>query len=277
MTEANQPAIHGNSLYKVGLFSKMNQITVKTLRHYDEVGILKPHYVDAETGYRYYNVGQLPVLHEIIALRRLGCSIEEIKQIQAGVSRSNLLQQKKQGILMEIANKTQDLAVIESYLAKPNILLEYPIVEKELPEIIVASRRETISNYGDLSRIMVEMAADLENLGCQTVTPEYCFNIYHDGEYKEDDIDVEICEAVTEMKNDSPQIKFKILPKIPKAICAIHKGSYDNLPGAFASVLEFIAENNYQIIGLPRESYIDGRWNGTPEEKWLTEIQFPVV
>lgn len=57
-------------LYKIGVFSQMNKITIKTLRHYDEIGLLKPAYIDNNNGYRYYTSQQLPQLHRIIALKR---------------------------------------------------------------------------------------------------------------------------------------------------------------------------------------------------------------
>ena len=68
-------------MYKIGMFSKHGKVTVKTLRHYDEAGLLKPAYIDEETGYRYYTTDQLSQLHEIIALRQMGFSIPEIRSI----------------------------------------------------------------------------------------------------------------------------------------------------------------------------------------------------
>ena len=66
-------------LYRIGMFASMNHVTVKTLRYYDEQGLLKPVSVDTATGYRYYTAGQLPVIHQILVLRNMGFSLEEIK------------------------------------------------------------------------------------------------------------------------------------------------------------------------------------------------------
>jgi len=63
---------------KIGEFSSFSQNSIGTLRHYDEVGLLKPAHVDSESGYRYYSVGQLPRLHRILALRDLGFPLERI-------------------------------------------------------------------------------------------------------------------------------------------------------------------------------------------------------
>jgi DNA-binding transcriptional MerR regulator len=62
-------------MYKIGLFSKINKITVKTLRHYDEIGLLKPAHIDIETGYRYYSSEQLPKINKRIA--RSNCCFNE--------------------------------------------------------------------------------------------------------------------------------------------------------------------------------------------------------
>ena len=98
------------------------------------------------------------------------------------------------------------------------------MVIKRLPEVIVASTRKVIPDFESLSSMIPEMGAMMEKAGCICAMPEYCFNIYHDGEYKEEDIDIEICEAVTEMKEDFGDLKFKMIDEIPTAICTMHKG-----------------------------------------------------
>lgn len=71
-------------LYRIGMFSKISKTTIKTLRHYDEVGLLAPAHTDKENGYRYYTTQQLFQLHEIIGLRQMGFSIPEVSAIMAG-------------------------------------------------------------------------------------------------------------------------------------------------------------------------------------------------
>ena len=254
----------------------MNKVTIKALRHYDEIGLLKPEHIDEFTGYRYYSSAQLPILHEIIALRQIGFSLEEIKEVQKGKSVKELLVKKKSEILKKISEETMKLSQVEYYLENRDENCKYDIVLKELPEVIVASMRTTISSYEDLFKIIPLMGAEMEKIGCICAVPEYCFNIYHDGEYRERDIDVEVCEAVVEMKEESEMIKFKKIDRVEKAACVLHKGSYSNFPKAYSAVIKWIDENDYEIIDYPRESYIDGIWNKDSEEEWLTEIQFPV-
>ena len=79
------------TLYKIGLFSQMNKVTIKALRYYDEIGLLKPAHIEEFTGYRYYTSEQLPILHEILALRQMGFSLNEIAKVQEGVSVESIL------------------------------------------------------------------------------------------------------------------------------------------------------------------------------------------
>lgn len=263
-------------VYRIGMFSKMNQVTIKTLRHYDEIGLLKPAYVEQWTGYRYYTTEQLPILHKILALRDMGFTLEEIKQILGGASQQSLLMKKKAELMTKIAEDTMKLAQVECYLSGHIKETENPVIVKELPEVIVASMRVVIENYDSLFSVVPSMGAEMERLGCVCALPAYCFNIYHDGEYKEENIDIEVCEAVTEKKPDSEMVKFQVLPKVPNAACILHKGPYSELGRTYRALLAWIAQNEYEIVDFARESYIDGIWNKDSDRDWLTEIQIPV-
>jgi len=264
------------TLYKIGLFSQMNKVTIKALRYYDEIGLLKPAHIEEFTGYRYYTSEQLPILHEILALRQMGFSLNEIAKVQEGVSVESILINKKTELLKKISEETMKLSQVEHYLNNRNESSNYNVILKDLPEVIVASMRTIMPNYNSLFDIVPPMGREMERLGCVCAIPEYCFNIYHDGEYKEKDVDVEVCETVTEMKENSDMIKFKKIAKVETAACVLHKGSYSDFPKAYAALLKWIEENRFELIDNPRESYIDGIWNKDSIDDWLTEIQFPV-
>src|SRR5215216_6363292 len=68
-------------MLKIGEFSRLSQVTVKTLHHYDEIGLLKPSQIDKFTSYRYYTLDQLPRIHSIMALKELGLSLEQIAEL----------------------------------------------------------------------------------------------------------------------------------------------------------------------------------------------------
>ena len=68
-------------MYKIGLFSQITKTTIKALRYYDEVGLLKPSIINKENNYRYYTTKQLYTLHKILCLKQMGFSISEISTI----------------------------------------------------------------------------------------------------------------------------------------------------------------------------------------------------
>lgn len=263
-------------LYKIGMFANMNRVTIKTLRYYDEQKLLLPVYVDEENGYRYYEAGQMAQLHRIIALKNMGFSIDDIRKIIDGVEEKSFLLEKKQEILKELAVLTEKLSQVESYLARESINLSAPVLIKEIPQVIVCTIKRRIKSYDALFELMPQMGAQMELSECKCAQPAYCFTHYLENEYKEEDILVEICEAVTEKKQDSGDIAFKVFPKVPMAACIFHKGSYNTLHKSYAMILQYIEKNGYEICGNIRESYIDGVWNKETENEWLTEIQIPV-
>ena len=263
-------------LYKIGMFANMNRVTIKTLRYYDEQKLLVPAYVDEENGYRYYAAGQMARLQRIISLKNMEFSIDDIRKITVEVEGKSILHEKKQEILKEIAVLPAKLSQVESYLARESMNLSAPVLIKEIPEVIVCTMEQKIKSYDALFELMPQMGAQMEMLGCQCALPEYCFTHYLEPGYKEEDILVEICESVTEKKEDSGDLKFKVFPKVPKAACIFHKGSYNTLHKSYAMLLQYIEENGYEICGNIRESYIDGVWNKETENEWLTEIQIPV-
>jgi effector-binding domain-containing protein len=155
--------------------------------------------------------------------------------------------------------------------------MKYNPVIKALPEVIVASMRLTVKNYDEFFKVVPKMGEEMKRQGAICAEPDYCFNIYHDGEYKEKDIDVEVCEAVVDFCEDSELVKYKIVKRIDKAACVLHKGSYETIRDAYAFVYKWIKDNNYQVIGETRESYIDGIWNKEDPSGWLTEIQISII
>src|SRR5512135_1263810 len=68
-------------MLKIGEFSRLSRVSVRMLRHYDQLGLLKPSQVDPLTNYRYYSAGQLPRLNRILALQELGFSLEQIGEL----------------------------------------------------------------------------------------------------------------------------------------------------------------------------------------------------
>ena len=263
------------TLYKIGMFAAMNHVTVKALRFYEEQGLLMPALIHPETGYRYYTLSQMAVLHQITALKLAGFTLEEIARIHSGADEAAVLLKKKSELLAKIAELTRQVAVVDGYLSKKKTGLSAPVLMKTIPETTVAFMRVRLHSYDCLFDRMPEMGALMEKTGCECALPEYCFTGYPEPGYRDADILVEICEAVVAAKKETGGLRFKTLPEI-QAACIFHKGSYRTFPESYETVLRYVEENGYEITGQIRESYIDGVWNRDDESEWLSEIQVPV-
>ncbi len=262
-------------LYKIGMFAQMNHVTIKTLRFYEEQGLLTPAYVDRENGYRYYTMDQMAVLHRITALKQAGFTIEDIRKLGDSSDTVSFLNRKKAEIMSKIAELTMQMAMIDGYLTGDDDALKSPVLIRKIPAVVAATMENRVESYDALFDLMPALGAQMEELGCECALPEYCFTHYLEPGYKEEQILIEVCEAVTEKKADTDSVKFREFSEI-QAACIYHKGSYNEFPHTYAVILQYIEENGYEICGNIREKYIDGVWNKDTENDWLSEIQIPV-
>ena len=266
---------------KIGEFSKMMQVTVKTLRYYEQKGLLVPDEVDEWTGYRYYNIAQMQRLNTIRGFQRQGFSLEDIKGLLEDGSHMpsiDLLTAKiaetERQIQMLMKRHNQLLKWMDSH-KEINSMEKFSI--QSLPEIIVASHREIIPDYGALGMLCVNtIAPEMQRLGCQCPPPGYCFTIEHGKEYRLADIDIEYCEQVEEIGVDSSIIQFKRLSAVPKALCMKHVGPYERFYESYTEAFCYMKDQGYQMAGHPRTCYIDGAWNQEDPEQWLSIIQIPI-
>ncbi|MCI5777319.1 MAG: MerR family transcriptional regulator [Bacteroidales bacterium] len=267
--------------FKIGEFSQMMQVTVKTLRHYEQKGLLLPTATDEWTGYRYYTVEQMQKLKGIRDLQRLGFSLDEIKDLYDDESHTPSVGQIDEKIEETEQQLKTLIARRRNLLDWRNSRNEIKTMEKfsiqSLPEIIVASHREVIPSYEAIGPMCVKtIGPEMQRLGCKCTTPGYCFTIEHNKEYSPTDIDIEYCEQVEQLGTDSAIIKFKVIPAVPTAIVMKHYGHYDRFYESYTELFKYIEENGYKVVGSPRASYIDGIWNQEDPEKWLSLIQVPV-
>lgn len=266
---------------KIGEFSKLMQVTVKTLRHYEDIGILKPCEVDRWTGYRYYKLEQMQQLEKIRHLKEAGFSLEEIREMlesHSPVPDVGQLESKIracEGELEILRSRRERLQRMLDSQRELNAMDKIGI--QALPGIIVASHRETIPNLEALGPLCVNVIGpEMQRLGCKCPPPGYCFTIEHSEEFSPAGIDIEYCEQVEETGKDSEIIQFKKIEAVPAAVCCKHFGPYDRIHRAYAEAFEFIEKEEFHIVGRPRCRYIDGIWNQEDPEKWLSIIQVPV-
>lgn len=266
-------------MYTIGLFSKISKTTIKTLRYYDEIGLLQPAYTDYTNGYRYYTTDQLVLLHQIVAMKQIGFSIADITSVKAGGNLPEVLEKKEVELIKEIKAATDKLSRIKNYKVEQErgFRMSYQAVIKDLPECIVYSKTMCVPNYDAYFKLVPAIGEEViaANPSLKLAQPEYSFIIYLDGEYKEKDFQVEFCEAVEEFGVETDTIIFKKIESV-QAVTVLHKGSYNTIGDAYAYVFKWIEANEYTSTGHPRESYIDGIWNKDNENDWLTELQVPV-
>jgi DNA-binding transcriptional MerR regulator len=133
-------------MLKIGQFSRLGQVTVKTLHHYDDLGLLCPTHIDASTNYRYYTLDQLPRLHRIMALKEFDLSLEQIGLLLDGeVSTEQIrgmLRLKQAEIQQQVREEQARLAMIEIRLRMLEAEENFPILDvvvKRVPAFHVLS------------------------------------------------------------------------------------------------------------------------------------------
>lgn len=271
-----------NSMFKIGEFSKLTQVTIRMLRHYDETGLLKPAQTDPVTGYRLYSTEQIPVLNKIVYLRDSGFQVAEIAaalNTEDDTDAASLLDRKYREIQKLIEAEKQKLKKIEC--AKKELLgskneMHYNILLKSIPSCQVLSLRNVIPNYyaeGDLWKTLAEFADKHRIL----LSAEQTFSIYHDTEYKEENVDVELCAPVQKKLADMDGFVFRDTEPVPLIACTMVYGPFSNIAGAYVSFAQWLQENSqYEMTGQTRQLVHRGPWNESSPEKYLTEIQIPL-
>ena len=259
----------------------MMQVTVKTLRHYEQKGLLLPDEVDEWTGYRYYTLQQMQRLNSIRHLQRLGFSLDEIGQLYDDDSHDPSIRQLNSKIeeterqLKTLLDRRDQLLNWRDSIKDIKTMEKFAI--QSLPEIIVASPREVIPSYDAIGKMCVEtIGPEMQRLGCKCPPPGYCFTVEHNEEYTPTNIDIEYCEQVEERGTDSPIVQFKVLPAVATAVCMKHYGPYDRFYESYTRLFSYIEEHGYKVTDRPRCSYVDGIWNQEDPELWLSIIQVPV-
>ncbi|MGH9842526.1 MAG: MerR family transcriptional regulator, partial [Blastocatellia bacterium] len=151
-------------MFRIGDFSRLSRVSVKALRFYDEVGLLKPTFVDGATGYRYYSANLLLRLNRILVFKELGFSLDEIALLLRGelpVSQvREMLRVKRAELRQSVEREQTRLAQVEMWLGKmeqegrvPN----YETVLKQVAPQLVASVRGAIADYSEAAHLFEEI------------------------------------------------------------------------------------------------------------------------
>ncbi len=273
-------------MIRIGDFSKLSRVSIKALRFYDEMGLLKPVSVDRFTGYRFYEYDQLPRLHRILALKNLGFSLEEIGQLLAG----DLSAEQMRGMLKlrqaEIRQKVQEeadrLGRVDVWLRQieqEDTMSKYDVVIKKVDPVKVASVRGVVPTPPEQGSLWGELEG---YLAAQHVRPAgACFALYHDDEYKERDWDIEVCEPIAADLTPGKRVQVRKLPAVETMACTIHQGPFTTISEAYNAIAKWIEANGYRTCGPGREIYLHVTEEGQgmvsqTDLGTVTEIQFPV-
>lgn len=268
-------------MFKIGEFSKLSQIPVKTLRFYHEIGLLTPEHIDTFTGYRYYSATQLPRLNRILALKELGFALDQIRPIVDGKLSPEqirgMLMLKQAEVMQSISAENARLRYIESRLRQIELedkMPEYEVVIKQVEPMTVAAVRDIMPSYKAVGPLYTELFGAIMQNGIMPAGPS--LSIYYDEDYKESDIDIEAAVPVAGGSLAGDRVVIKELPAITAA-AVVRRGPWDDFSPAYQALMQWIQANDYRVIGCNREIYLQGPESGVAPEEYIVEIQFPVT
>ena len=268
-------------MIKIGDFSKLSRISVRMLRHYDEIGLLMPCHVDQFTAYRYYNAEQLSAVSRIQALKDMGFSLSAIKEIlltyDDSESLRNYLRIQHSQAKQDAEAAERRLQLLENVLNRigDDIFMNYTVTIKEIPQRHVASLRRVIPSYGDERILWEQMGSETGAQGMQMANPYFSLAVFHDEGYKDADVDVEIQVAVAGTYKDTENVRFLTVPAVNVA-SSIMKGSYDQLTSVNEAIASWVTGNNYSFEGAMFLIYHVSPGHDPNPENWVTEVCYPV-
>lgn len=267
-------------MLKIGEFSGLSRISIRMLRHYDEVGLLKPQYVDEQTGYRYYHERQLNEAGRIASLRDMGFGVQAIGEIVSGGKEAltQALRMRRAELTGQQELLREQLMRLDSTLqriGKDEIQMKYEVACKTLPERYVASVRDILETYYEEGRLWHTLMQETASLHLQPDDPCYAVGVYHDTDYRERDVDVEIQMSVKGQYEDTEHVRFKTVPPIFMA-SATCTGSYEKLGEVNADVAAWVEENGYEFDGLSFCIYHVSPHETQNPDEYVTEVCYPV-
>ena len=281
-------------MLKIGDFSRLAQVTVRALRLYDELGLLKPARTDPLTDYRYYTLDQLPRLNRILALKESGFALEEIKAVLDGglpaAQRWELLAAKQAEREREGREAQTRLARGEARLRQirqEGALPDYEVVLKRVEAVTVVSARATVPALADMPAYrerQYRAAYDwLAANDLQPLEPEMA--IYHNAGYVEQDIDMELAvpaprAALRRPPPAAAHMAVRELPAVETMACVVHQGDIWEVGQPIMALYTWLSQHGLASAGPYRELHLYWRELEVPAEglrNVAIEMQLPVT
>lgn len=259
----------------IGQFSKTCMVTIKALRHYDKIDLIKPYTVNDENGYRFYSEEQIPKMLFINRLKYYGFSLSDIKDILSDESSLLSKLKKQEDVLQKSVRDTETIINdierhIQSLERTGDIMsyqnnYEIKITKTADIPVIFCRQNMSVDDFGKYYGVLYKRVAD-ENI----VLSGECMAFYHDRVFDPENSDIELALGVKD--------KEKADKIVEGSVCAsvTHFGAYSALPEAYGAITCWISENGYEITAPPYEIYVKSHIDKIPVEEWETQIFFPV-
>lgn len=275
-------------MFRIGEFSKFSRVSIKMLRHYDDIGLLVPAHVDPHTGYRYYTADQLPRLNRIVALKDVGFSLDQISQLlNTAVSDDQLrgmLRLRRAELQQELDETAARLAQVDVRLKQLDEAAERPfaIVVRPLDKILMACatlpEEKQQEGIGPLFEALESYVA---SQNARAAAPPLM--LYAHGENREITLMVPIKQPIVE----NGRFANHVLPGHQQTACLVHTGPYSTLPEAYETLIRWISAHQFQIVGPTREVFLrfgaDQQTYTLPDAyiaanatEFVTELQIPI-
>ncbi len=260
----------------IGEFSRICRVSVKTIRYYDQIGLLKPRQVSRDSGYRYYETAQLQDMLLIQRLKRYGFSLPEVAAALTARDPEALRQvllEKKDAFLRDIQSQQQVLLHMERDIQRierrENIMqTNYSIKTVQMQPKTICSVRRKMS-LKDFNEAFGALYAIMGKNDIQPAGP--FLSVYHDEEFNPESTDIEV-GAVVE-NTSAPCVRV-----LDPGLCCMttHIGPYDEVSPCYAALAEWIEREGYTVSGPPFELYIKGCETGMVPDDYVTEVYFPI-
>lgn len=266
-------------MYGVGTVARLAQVSVRTLRHYDELGLLKPAHVDPLTGYRHYTPGQLLRLHRILVLRDLGVPLSEV----AHLVDDDVTVEQLRGILRlrqaearaRLAAQTEQLTRVEIRLAQleGGPMAAYEVIVKRLEPLRVVGLSENLAGAEEIGEACGRMYPQLHAaLARHRVAFDgLSLALYQDT--GDEELPLRLTTALqvpSGVTIEGDGLATIALAAVERAATTVVRGAPDQFHDAFRALREWIDQTGNQATSFDRELYID--CDG-PRDTWVTELQ----
>jgi DNA-binding transcriptional MerR regulator len=267
-----------STLLNIGDFSRMTFLSVKTLRYYHDVGLLSPAEVDAETGYRRYELGQVPTAQVIRRLRELGMSIDDVRGVidatdvavrNAAIS-AHL--QRMEGQLERTRTTVKALRLLLDESGPQSIAVEYRVVAPS--ETLAIRERVTYADSFEwLDAALGELRAAVADTQAERAGVD---GALYSNELLEDEFgELVAVVPVASGARATGRIESLLLPRVEYAV-AVHAGPVDDIDRTYAALGAVVAERAIGVQGPIREDYVIGASDTADETQHRTEICWPV-